>query len=74
VWFFLIAGYSAFRAPGPLTVAMAYIQVACRFVQVIGVALKKRRVAQIGYIAATLFMYIMFIGAMADKQYLISFF
>lgn len=62
----LLAGFCAFRAPIPLTVAMAYLQVVCRIVQLIGTALKKRIVARIGYIAATLFMIIMWFAVMVD--------
>lgn len=66
IWFLLLAGFCAFRAPIPLTVAMAYLQVVCRVVQLIGTALKKRLVARIGYVAATLFMIIMFFAVMID--------
>ena len=66
VWFFLISAYAAFRAPVPLTIAMAYIQVGFRVMQVIGTCLKKRVIARVGYALATLFLYILFIASMAD--------
>lgn len=64
----------AFRAPIPLTVAMAYLQVICRIVQLVGAALKKRLVARIGYIAATLFMIIMFFAVMIDQSDYVTFY
>ncbi|CDW72005.1 UNKNOWN [Stylonychia lemnae] len=68
IWFFLLSGLCAFRAAIPLTVAMAWLQVLCRIVQLIGTMLKKRLVAKIGYLSATLFMIIMFLGVMADES------
>ena len=68
MWFFILAGFCAFRAPIPLTVAMAYLQVVCRVVQLIGAALKKRLVARIGYGAATIMTVIMFFGVMVDES------
>jgi uncharacterized membrane protein len=68
MWFFFLSGLCAFRAAIPLTVAMAWLQVLCRIVQLIGTMLKKRLVAKIGYLSATLFMVIMFFGVMVDES------
>jgi hypothetical protein len=74
VWFFLLCGYCAFRAALPLTVAMAYLVVICRIVQLIGAALKKRVVAKVAYVLATVFMFVMWFTVMADQSHLISFY
>ena len=74
IWFMLVCAFCAFRAASPFTVAVAFLQIVFRGVQCIGLMLKKRLIAKIGYGLATICIIMMFFGAMVDQSHIISFF
>ena len=74
LWFMLVTGFCAFRAALPLTVACAYLHVVCRVLQMVAAIFKKRRLANVAYILATVFIVIMFFADMIDQSHIISFY
>ncbi len=69
----IAVAFCAMRSATAFIVTIAYLQVVCRVVQVIGTYLKKRNVARGGYGAATLLTVVMFFGAMIDEGHLPTF-
>ena len=67
LWFAVAVGFCALRAAKDFVVAIAFIQVVARVVQLVGVILRKRRIAQIGYGVSAAIITIMFMFAMADE-------
>ena len=74
VWFMLITAFCAFRAAMPLTVAIAYFQVICRFLQFIAAVCKKRHFAWACYMLATIINIILFLAVMVDQSHIIAFY
>ena len=68
IWFMVALSICAVRTPNDLTIAVAYIQVLFRLIQMIGAILHKRRVSQIGYILATICIVILFFAAMIHGE------
>lgn len=67
LWFAIAVGFCALRAAKDFVVAIAFIQVIGRIVQLVGVILRKRLIAQVGYGISTVLIFIMFMFAMADE-------
>lgn len=74
VWFIVATALCAFRSALPISVAVAYIQVGCRVIQMIGAILKKRTVSRVGYILSTIMITILFFTVMIDMSNIITFF
>jgi hypothetical protein len=63
-WFVTALAMCSFRSAIPLTIAVAYLAIVFRVVQLIGFFLRKRMVSRIAYVLATLCIVILFFADM----------
>ena len=69
LWFSVAVAFCAMRSATTFIVVMAYMQVVARAVQLIGMILKNRKIAQVAYSISTFIILIMFMAAMADESH-----
>ena len=71
VWFMLICAFCCFRAAIPFNVAMAYVHVGLRLVQMVGAFFRKRIVAKAAYGLSTIVIVMMFFACMIDDSHVL---
>ena len=67
-WFFMVVTFCAMRAGTPFAIALVYLSLISRAVQIVGTFVNKPLVAYIGYGASSLMLTILFFVAMAHEN------